>query len=101
MAHTLEPAPGRVLVELGGNYKHIDAPAKSYEGKSNGTIYSARAFTDSQDWMAKLISEMKPGESTRLFWQSGREREKIDRDGKQYALVLIEDIDGWERINGK
>jgi hypothetical protein len=76
---SLTPLNGYVLVELGSKYKHISAPAKIYDAKSNGIVIKGDK---------ELIGK-------RVYWQDYKEGSTLTEDNREYTFVKLEDLQGW------
>lgn len=79
----IHPMPDYVLVELRGKFKNVTAPTKSYEGATTGIVKEAAEEVDF------LIGK-------RVFWEEQITGTQVERDGKAYAFVDIDDIRGYE-----
>lgn len=86
----LKPLPGRVLVEIREKYSHVATTEQKYDTKNSGTVLAV--------WAKDMdVSNKINGYTDKVvFWDSYKNSEPIERDGKKYAFVKIEDLDGYE-----
>jgi len=83
----LVPMKGFLLVELGTSYENINIATRAYEGKSNGLVIGvAEADSSKHGWL----------ENQHVFWDSMMEGSKVSREGKEYAFIRINQIQGYE-----
>lgn len=82
----LKPLGTRLLVELAEHYQHVAVTEGKYDTKTSGICVAL-----GEDWPEwnKLIGK-------RVFWKAYDEGEHIIRDGKQYAFIKMEAVDGFE-----
>ncbi len=86
MELSLKPLGARVLVELAEQYEHLATTEGKYDTKTSGICVAI-----GEDWAEwkKLIGQ-------RIFWKAYDEGEHIKRNGKKYAFIKMEAIDGFE-----
>lgn len=92
----LKPLPGRILVELREKYEHVAVTEKKYETKTSGICVDCASFK-----AKSTLAELWEGISLRnklVFWEEYKDGAVIERDGKKYAFIKIEDIDGYEDV---
>jgi co-chaperonin GroES (HSP10) len=98
----LEPLPGRVLVEIREKYSHVATTEQKYDTKTSGICidwFAPMGHKDEESIaVLNTVYEHLPGKL--VFWQEYREGAIIERDGKKYAFIKIEDLDGWEDVKG-
>lgn len=87
MELSLKPLGARVLVELAEQYEHLATTEGKYDTKTSGICVAVGA-DDWPEWQ-QLVGQ-------RIFWKAYDEGEHIKRDGKKYAFIKMEAIDGWE-----
>ena len=85
MANTsgLHPYNNHVLVELGGYYKNIAVKEGKYDTRTNGIVIEGPI-----DRPALL--------GMRVYFDEFKEGSRIERDGKLYTFIKLEDIQGHE-----
>jgi hypothetical protein len=81
---SLHPSPGYVLVELGQQYS-IATPEEKYNTTTEGVCVGV----DSIGGMESLLQK-------RLFWEEFNASKRIEKDGKTYCFIKMEDIRGYE-----
>lgn len=92
----LKPLPGRALIELSGQYgAHVYTEEKKYDMHTHGVCRSLIAATKGKtnSWSDPDVVELN---GKTVFWMQFKEGEIIERDGKKYTFVKIEDLDGYE-----
>lgn len=92
----LMPLPGRVLVELREKYTHVATTEQKYDTKTSGICIGVNAPANWNkdkrlDYPHSMINLV-------VFWEEYKNSEPIERDGKKYAFVKIEDLDGYEDV---
>jgi len=92
----LKPLPGRILVELNEKYEHVATTEQKYDTRTSGICISLNIVKlSSMD--AKEMSDMySPLIGRRVFWEEYKDGAVIERDGKKYAFIKVEDLDGYE-----
>lgn len=101
MSIQLYPLPGRVLVEVHEKYANVAVTEQKYDTKTFGTLLLANARDiknegnryDSLNWAAMV--------NKTVFWEEYKDGQIIERDGKKYAFIKIEDLDGYEDEQSK
>lgn len=92
----LKPLPGHVLVELREKYEHVAVTEQKYDTKTSG-ICVAVGYVPRE--IANDVVELEPYlpiPGKRVFWEEYKDGAVIERDGKKYAFIKIEDLDGYE-----
>lgn len=85
----LRPFAGRILVEIREKYTHVATTAQKYDTKTSGTV---AAVSDDDDFEYEdLIGKL-------VFWEEYKDGAVIERDGKKYAFIKIDDLDGYENV---
>lgn len=94
----LKPLPGRVLVEIREKYAHVAMTEQKYDTKTSGICLKFYRVFKSEDDNPTLhnLYDNLPGKL--VFWQEYKEGQIIERDGKKYAFIKIEDLDGYEDV---
>ncbi len=85
---SLKPLPGRILVEI------PDTVIASIEGK-----YDAKTYGICRD-LSEEFDDEEYGEivGKTVFWDTYKETALIERDGKRYTFLKIEDLAGYEDV---
>jgi co-chaperonin GroES (HSP10) len=83
----LVPKDDRLLVELLGAYQHVATVEQKYETKTSGICVAIPANIDLPE-LRKLVGKQ-------IFWQEYKDGKEIVVDGKKYAFIKIEDVDGY------
>lgn len=94
----LKPLPGRILVELREKYQHVATAEQKYDTKTSGICleYSYKVG-DNERLAANDIRTLYTRIKGKLvFWEEYKDGAVIERDGKKYAFIKIEDLDGYE-----
>lgn len=86
----LTPLPGRVLVELPETYQNVVAPDQKYATKTSGICVAVAR--DAEPAHYELTGRL-------VFWEEYKDGATIERDGKKYAFIKIEDLDGYEQTD--
>jgi hypothetical protein len=90
----LKPLPGRILVELREKYAHVATTEQKYDTKTSGICIDYFLPDNASDDLKHLFNDtvlMKL-----VFWEEYKDGAIIERDGKKYAFIKIEDLDGYE-----
>lgn len=87
----LNPAMGRMLVELRDQYAHVATTEGKYDTKTSGICVSVTNYPDvhSSEYYQNLVGKL-------VFWEEYKDGATIERDGKRYAFIKLTDVDGWE-----
>jgi hypothetical protein len=94
----LTPLPGRVLVEIKEKYAVAQQDQK-YDTKTSGVCIGVLFDNHAQEWNMADVDECYLKLKGKLvFWQEYKEGSIIERDGKKYAFIKIEDLDGYENV---
>lgn len=97
----LKPLPGRILVELREKYQHVATADQKYDTKTSGICIEAAAVIG-HPYPAMLASDVETCyvslKGKLVFWEEYKDGAVIERDGKKYAFVKIEDLDGYEDV---
>jgi co-chaperonin GroES (HSP10) len=89
----LKPLPGRILVELVDKYTHVATTEQKYDTNTAGICIKVHTLgTESYEDRYFEI----PGKL--VFFEEYKAHATIERDGKKYAFVKIEDLDGYEDV---
>lgn len=99
----LKPLPGRVLVEIREKYEHVTMTEQKYDTKTSGIflrfIIDGRTLSDSE---RKTVRTFYDGLVNKIvFWEEYKDGAVIERDGKKYAFIKIEDLDGYEDVESE
>src|SRR5882762_2215074 len=91
---TLQPLPGRVLVELREEYAHVAVTENKHDTKTSGICVSYNipgpfSIEAADHWYKHVLNSV-------VFWDEYKQGKTIERDGKKYAFIRIEDVDGYE-----
>lgn len=100
----LKPLPGRILVELREKYEYVATTEQKYDTKTSGICVDMELpYAFLKDFPAQvlqaLISEMEKLKGKLVFWEEYKDGAVIERDGKKYAFIKIEDLDGYEDVD--
>lgn len=98
----LKPLPGRILVELREKYEYVATTEQKYDTKTSGICVDF--MIDNRTWVVhetdfdlgalrKFYTALK---GKLVFWEEYKDGAVIERDGKKYAFIKIEDLDGYE-----
>jgi len=82
---SLIPLPGYVLVQLTGSYG-IATPNEKYNLATDGICITVP--------QGDPTYEMAEGK--RIFWEEYNASKRIEKDGKVYCFIRLEDVRGWE-----
>lgn len=104
---SLKPLPGRVLVEIREKYQNVATPDQKYDTKTSGVLLDF--LLDNRAWAIHkadfdlgALREFYSGKIGKLvFWEEYKDGAIIERDGKKYAFIKIEDLDGYEDVESK
>lgn len=95
----LKPLPGRILVELVEKYSYVATTAEKYDTNTAGICIDGSYVVgypfeslDAQDTQAHYV--LLKGKL--VFFEEYKAHATIERDGKKYAYVKVEDLDGYE-----
>lgn len=97
----LTPLPGRILVELCDRYEHVATTEQKYDTRTSGICI------DVGPTPYNLVGKVSPDEfdsaaqglkGKRVFWEEYKDGAVIEREGKKYAFIKIEDLDGYEDV---
>ena len=100
---SLKPLPGRVLVEIREKYQNVATPDQKYDTKTSGIlldflvdngIWSIHNVDFEQNFYGDKIGSL-------VFWEEYKDGATIERDGKKYAFIKIEDLDGCENVESQ
>jgi co-chaperonin GroES (HSP10) len=110
----LKPLPGRVLVEIREKYEHVTMTEQKYDTKTSGICI---AVPEDEEFRTGVAAELPntgmdtfPTAATNnmsylldtlVFWEEYKDGAVIERDGKKYAFIKIEDLDGYEDDESK
>lgn len=92
----LKPLPGHVLVELRDTYEHIATTQQKYDTRTSGICISYVAYLNNKaelDYWDKHDPRNK-----RVFWEEYKDGAVIEREGKKYAFIKLEDLTGYEDV---
>lgn len=89
-AKMLKPLPGRVLVEIREKYSHVATTEQKYDTKTSGICVAVGPPDHSYEKFIK---------NRLVFWEEYKDGATIERDGKKYAFIKIEDLDGYEDVS--
>lgn len=89
-ASGLTPENNHALVELGDLYKNIQVQEGKYDSRTNGVVVGVSG--DSEHEWAKVIV------GRRAYWSQFREGTRIEDEGKLYAFVALDDIEGTANV---
>lgn len=100
----LKPLPGRCLVEIREKYSHVATTEQKYDTKTSGICVNAKSMNI--EWLkldpalARTLMEglLENLQGKLVFWEEYKEGQIIERDGKKYAFIKIEDLDGYEDV---
>ncbi len=97
----LKPLPGRILVELREKYEHVATAEQKYDTKTSGICVASASIvlmhTNLPLEVAQAYDEGMDNMVGKLvFWEEYKDGAVIERDGKKYAFIKIEDLDGYE-----
>lgn len=106
----LKPSPGRALVELREKYEHVATTDQKYDTKTSGILLNF--LIDNRSWAKDAegseiydVKELNRFYSNLIgnlvFWEEYKDGVVIERDGKKYAFIKIEDLDGYEDVQEK
>lgn len=84
----LKPLPGHALVELREEYEHLATAEKKYDTRTSGILKKINVTPNFKE--ADFVI------NTRVFWEEYKDGKMIERDGKKYAFIKIEDLTGYE-----
>lgn len=97
---SLKPLPGRVLVEIREKYQNVATPDQKYDTKTSGICinvgypYGNTTRMESEIQYVSLVDKL-------VFWEEYKDGAIIERDGKKYAFIKIEDLDGYEDVESQ
>lgn len=102
----LKPLPGRVLVELREKYQHVATADQKYDTKTSGILlkYCATFTREDKELWSNVKSYTDYWDSIvgkLIFWEEYKDGAVIERDGRKYAFIKIEDLDGYEDVESK
>lgn len=88
----LHPLNDCVLVELKQSRKNVHVREGKYDTRTEGLVVAvpSAAPTVKQDKIIALIT------GRHVYFEEFKEGARIQRDGKQYSFIKIEDIRGYE-----
>lgn len=93
----LKPLPGRILVELVDKYTHVATTEQKYDTNTAGICVDFLLISETNGQDAQTIQRAYSSIIGKLvFFEEYKAHATITRDGKKYAFVKIEDVDGWE-----
>jgi co-chaperonin GroES (HSP10) len=84
----LRPVNNHVLVELGDHYSNIAVPEGKYDTRTNGVVLHIE-FDKAHAWAVDLLHR-------KVYWQEFKEGTRVEKDGKLYAFIKLEDVEGFE-----
>lgn len=89
----LIPLPGHALVELRDKYEFVATTQQKYDTRTSGICLAVLTNSEPQaPWYAAHLPEKI------VFWEEYKTGMAIERDGKQYAFIKIEDLTGYEDV---
>lgn len=86
----LYPVNNHALIELGNYYKHVQVKEGKYDTRTNGVVVKVE-FDSEHEWAIDLLHN-------RVFFSEFKEGTRVEKDGKIYAFIKLEDIEGFEQI---
>lgn len=95
----LKPLPGRVLVEIREQYNHVAVTQQKYDTRTSGVVVEMAYLWKKDDPLTQdeiQIFYPKPGQL--VFWEEYKDGAVIERNGKKYAFIKIDDLDGYEDV---
>jgi co-chaperonin GroES (HSP10) len=90
----LTPLPGHVLVELREKYTHTLTTAEKYDTRTSGICLEMHLST--KDRTARTRDPYEKTLNKLVFWEEYKTGTIIEREGKEYAFIKIEDLTGYE-----
>lgn len=95
----LKPLPGRVLVEIREKYAHVATTEQKYDTKTSGICVDIYFDNHLGEWtMDDIECSYLRVMGKLVFWEQYKDGAIIERDGKKYAFIKIEDLDGYEDV---
>lgn len=95
MALYLKPLPGRVLVEIRERYSNVATTEQKYDTKTSGICvnicYEPQSLRSLTKTTPNILGKM-------VYWQEYKDGQILERDGKKYTFIKIEDLDGFEDV---
>lgn len=94
-ASGLTPVNDCLVVELGGQYKNIQVKEGKYDTQDNGVVIASPAGYGEggiyYDWVKDVVGK-------RVWWAPMKEGTRVERNGKLYAFIDIDDVQGVEHV---
>lgn len=95
----LLPLPGYALIEVRDKYAHVATVEGKYDTKTSGVLLDYSMFRRPGDPPVKDMRVVYEKMVNKLvYWDEYKSSPTIDRDGKKYAFVKIEDLQGYEDV---
>lgn len=95
----LHPLPGHALIEIREKYEHVATTEQKYETRTSGIcieIVAVSGYPFAEMMESDQVKAYMPIRGKIVYWQEYKDGAILERDGKKYTFVKIEDLDGYE-----
>jgi co-chaperonin GroES (HSP10) len=103
---TVEPVSGLiplndcVLVELQQSFKNVSVKEGKYDTRTEGVVVAIPVALTGKfmDENGTTVEDLELLKGMRIFFEEYKEGSRIQRNGRLYSFIKIEDIRGYESV---